>query len=36
MEALETSVVELYSLIHQRYIGSEDGLEDMVWIDYES
>ncbi|KAK8792219.1 casein kinase II subunit beta [Blastocystis sp. subtype 4] len=29
IEALETSVVELYSLIHQRYIGSEDGLEDM-------
>ena len=28
--------MELYSLIHQRYIGSEDGLEDMVWIDYES
>lgn len=28
---LETSIVELYSLIHQRFVVSEDGLEAIVW-----
>ena len=31
IDAIQSSVVELYSLLHQRYVLSEDGLETMVY-----
>lgn len=30
IDQIQSSVIELYSLIHQRYVLSEDGLETMV------